>query len=124
MCGIAGMRTPGRGVERTTIEAMLGPMHHRGPDGEGLWVGDGIGLGMRRLAIVDVAGGDQPLVSEDGSVHVVFNGEIYNHLDLRGPLADRGHTFASETDGEVIPHLYEEMGPDFVARLDGIFAFA
>jgi asparagine synthase (glutamine-hydrolysing) len=99
-------------------------MHHRGPDGEGLWVGDGVALGMRRLAIVDVAGGDQPLVNEDGSIRVVFNGEIYNHLDLRGPLAAGGHRFASETDGEVIPHLYEEMGPDFVARLDGIFAFA
>jgi asparagine synthase (glutamine-hydrolysing) len=102
---------------------MLAEMHHRGPDGEGLWVEGETGLGMRRLAIVDVAGGQQPLCSEDGAVKVVFNGEIYNHGELRAGLAQRGHVFASETDGEIIPHLYEEYGPAFVEQLDGIFAF-
>jgi asparagine synthase (glutamine-hydrolysing) len=124
MCGIAGIRSPGVRVERSALESMLAQMHHRGPDGEGLWVDGEVGLGMRRLAIVDVAGGQQPLKSEDGAVKVVFNGEIYNHRDLREWLGERGHEFASESDGEVIPHLYEELGPDFVARLDGIFGFA
>ena len=79
---------------------------------------------MRRLAIVDVEGGQQPLANEDGTVKVVFNGEIYNHQDLRQLLRGRGHSFTSETDGEVIPHLYEEFGPEFVGRLDGISGFA
>jgi asparagine synthase (glutamine-hydrolysing) len=124
MCGIAGVRSPGRAVDRAVLEAMLAQMHHRGPDGEGLWVDGEIGLGMRRLAIVDVAGGQQPLANEDGTVKVVFNGEIYNHEELRALLRARGHTFTSDTDGEVIPHLYEEFGPGFVERLDGIFGFA
>jgi asparagine synthase (glutamine-hydrolysing) len=124
MCGIAGVRTPGSAVDRSVVAAMLAQMHHRGPDGEGLWVDGDVALGMRRLAIVDVEGGKQPLVNEDGAVKVVFNGEIYNHLELRELLRGRGHSFTSDTDGEVIPHLYEEFGPDFVDRLDGIFAFA
>src|SRR4051795_2639409 len=124
MCGIAGIRSPGEAVDRGVLDGMLAQMHHRGPDGEGKWVDGEIGLGMRRLAIVDVEGGQQPLLSEDGAVKVVFNGEIYNHRELRELLSGRGHAFTSETDGEVIPHLYEEFGPDFVARLDGIFGFA
>src|SRR3954447_625246 len=124
MCGIAGIRTPGSAVDPEVVASMLAQMHHRGPDGEGSWVDGETGLGMRRLAIVDIAGGRQPLANEDGTLKVVFNGEIYNHAALRRLLGDRGHSFRSETDGEVIPHLYEEFGPDFVDRLDGIFAFA
>jgi asparagine synthase (glutamine-hydrolysing) len=124
MCGIAGIHTPGKRVDTAVVAAMLAQMHHRGPDGEGSFVEDDIGLGMRRLAIVDVEGGRQPLANEDGSIKVVFNGEIYNHAELRRDLAPRGHRFASDSDGEVIPHLYEQYGPDFVERLDGIFAFA
>jgi len=103
---------------------MVGAMAHRGPDGESLWVGDDVALGMRRLAIVDVQEGMQPLRNEHGDVHVVFNGEIYNHTALRADLSSRGHWFRSRTDGEVIPHLYEEWGPEFPARLNGIFAIA
>jgi asparagine synthase (glutamine-hydrolysing) len=124
MCGIAGIHSPGAAVDRSVLAQMLARMHHRGPDGEGMWVEGEVGLGMRRLAIVDVEGGRQPLLNEDGSVKVVFNGEIYNHLELRDLLGQRGHAFTSDTDGEVIPHLYEEFGPEFADRLDGIFAFA
>ena len=124
MCGIAGICTPGEPVDAAVLARMVTAMTHRGPDDEGMWVDGDVGLGMRRLAIVDVGGGAQPLRSEDGSVHVVFNGEIYNHRALRADLAARGHRFASETDGEVIAHLWEEHGPRGVARLDGIFALA
>jgi asparagine synthase (glutamine-hydrolysing) len=102
---------------------MVAALRHRGPDGEALWLDGPVGLGMRRLAIVDVAGGEQPLCSEDDTIKVVFNGEIYNHRALRAELLRAGHSLCSETDGEVIPHLYEEHGPAFVERLDGIFAF-
>ncbi len=122
MCGIAGLLTPGVAVDPAVLRAVVAAMVHRGPDGSGTWVDRDVGLGTRRLAIVDVAGGEQPLASEDGRIRVVFNGEIYNHDELRGGLAARGHTLASRTDGEVIAHLYEELGDRFVERLDGIFA--
>lgn len=122
MCGIAGIHTPGVAVNPDVLAAMVDRMRHRGPDGEGAWISDDIGLGMRRLAIVDPEHGDQPLTSEDGSIVVVFNGEIYNHTELRERLG--AHRLASHTDGEVLSHLYEEEGPDFVRRLNGIFAFA
>ncbi len=99
-------------------------MAHRGPDGESLWLGGEVALGMRRLAIVDLPGGTQPLRNESGDIYAVFNGEIYNHTALRADLSSRGHWFRSRTDGEVIPHLYEEWGPEFAARLNGIFAIA
>ena len=124
MCGIAGMVTPGAAVDPGTLGSMVAAMTHRGPDGSGHWIDGEVGLGMRRLAIVDVAGGEQPLSNEDGGVRVVFNGEIYNHQDLRRWLAGRGHRLASRTDGEVIAHAYEELGERFVERLDGIFAIA
>jgi asparagine synthase (glutamine-hydrolysing) len=124
MCGIAGIFTPGTAVDGDVLEVMVATMAHRGPDGEGTWLGGDVGLGMRRLAIVDVAHGRQPLASEDGSVRVVFNGEIYNHRALRRELMARGHRLASATDGEVIAHLWEEHGPGCVAHLDGIFAVA
>jgi asparagine synthase (glutamine-hydrolysing) len=124
MCGIAGILTPGTAVDSVTLRTMVAAMFHRGPDGSGLWLDNDVGLGMRRLAIVDVAGGEQPLASEDGNIRVVFNGEIYNHEELRSWLSSRGHTLASRTDGEVIAHLYEELGERFVERLNGIFAIA
>lgn len=124
MCGIAGILTPGVPANREVLERMVGAMAHRGPDGESLWSEGDVALGMRRLAIVDVHGGTQPLRNEAGTVHVVFNGEIYNHEQLRVELQARGHRFRSRTDGEVIPHLYEELGPEFPGRLNGIFAIA
>jgi asparagine synthase (glutamine-hydrolysing) len=103
---------------------MVASMIHRGPDGDGFWVENDVGLGMRRLSIMDIEGGKQPLASEDGLIRMVFNGEIYNHEELRQDLLAAGHRFTTRTDGEVIPHLYEQYGLDAVARLDGLFAFA
>ena len=97
---------------------------HRGPDGDGFWDAPGIALGMRRLAIIDPAGGHQPLRDESGDVIAVFNGELYNHAELRAGLERRGHRLRSGSDGEVIPHLYQEHGPRFVEQLNGIFAIA
>jgi asparagine synthase (glutamine-hydrolysing) len=124
MCGIAGIITPGVPVQREILARMVGAMSHRGPDGESLWGEEDVALGVRRLAIIDVQGGAQPLRNEASTVHVVFNGEIYNHEELRAELRECGHRFRSRTDGEVIPHLYEELGPEFAQRLNGIFAIA
>lgn len=121
MCGIAG--TSGFGDARL-IRAMTDTIVHRGPDGDGFFVGDGVCLGNRRLAIQDVAGGSQPMSNEDGSVVVVYNGETYNYPELRRRVLDRGHQLHTTCDTEVIPHLYEDEGIGFVARLNGIFAFA
>lgn len=106
------------------MRSMVARLVHRGPDGEGYHAEPGLALGMRRLAIVDLAGGAQPLYNETGDVAVVFNGEIYNHRELRGWLEDRGHELSSETDGAVLPHLFEEHGVGFVERLNGIFGVA
>jgi asparagine synthase (glutamine-hydrolysing) len=97
---------------------------HRGPDGEGVFVGPGVGLGMRRLAVIDLATGDQPVSNGAGDIQVVFNGEIYNYRELRQELIARGHSFRSSGDSEVIPHLYEEYGLDFMVRMNGMFAIA
>jgi asparagine synthase (glutamine-hydrolysing) len=97
---------------------------HRGPDEEGIFVKDGIGLGMRRLSIIDLAGGQQPVFNEDRTAWIVFNGEIYNFEELREDLLKRGHRFSTHSDTETIVHLYEEMGPDCVNKLRGMFAFA
>jgi asparagine synthase (glutamine-hydrolysing) len=126
MCGIAGElrfdRTDRASADR--VRAMCEVMVHRGPDDFGGHVQGEVGLGMRRLSIVDVAGGHQPLANEDGTVTVVCNGEIYNSAALREALTARGHRFRSRTDVEVIVHLYEEEGPDAVRALEGMFAFA
>ncbi|MBI4536540.1 MAG: asparagine synthase (glutamine-hydrolyzing) [candidate division NC10 bacterium] len=106
------------------LEQMVGVLAHRGPDDEGVWVGPEVGLGMRRLSIIDLAGGRQPMTNEDGSLHIVFNGEIYNHRDLRGDLESRGHLFRTRSDTEAILHLYEEAGEHCVETLRGMFAFA
>jgi asparagine synthase (glutamine-hydrolysing) len=126
MCGICGMayRDPARQPDRTVLGAMSAVIRHRGPDSAGFHAGPGVGLGARRLAIIDVACGDQPVANEDGTVHVVFNGEIYNHELLRTELQRRGHHFRTHVDTEVIVHLYEELGAGCVTRLRGMFAFA
>src|SRR4051794_11350174 len=124
MCGIAGIHAPGGDADAQLVAAMTGRLVHRGPDGEGFHQGPEIALGNRRLAIIDPEHGHQPLFNEDGQVVVVFNGELYNHADLRAGLEARGHRLRSGSDGEVIPHLYEEEGPRFVERLNGIFAIA
>ena len=125
MCGIAGILSfDGRPVAPARVRTMTDAMIHRGPDDEGFYFGQGVGLGMRRLAIIDLATGRQPIASEDGSVQVVLNGEIYNFQELRRRLEARGHRFATATDTEVIVHLYEELGPACVEELRGMFAFA
>jgi asparagine synthase (glutamine-hydrolysing) len=103
---------------------MAAAMVHRGPDDDGFYLDETAGLGFRRLSIIDVAGGHQPLTNEDGSLQLVFNGEIYNHPELRARLEEAGHRFCTHSDGEVILHLYEEQGPALVDDLNGIFAFA
>jgi asparagine synthase (glutamine-hydrolysing) len=126
MCGIAGIlyADPERPVDRAVLAAMADAIAHRGPDAEGFLVEPGVGLAHRRLAIIDLEGGDQPIGNEDDSVQVVFNGEIYNYAGLRTGLEARGHRFRTRSDTEVLVHLYEEHGDDLVHRLRGMFAFA
>jgi asparagine synthase (glutamine-hydrolysing) len=124
MCGIAGIYDTAATPDPATVRAMVGAMVHRGPDGEGFHLDEDAALGMRRLAIIDVEGGRQPLYNERGDVVVVFNGEIYNHRELRSRLEGRGHRLSSGSDGAVLPHLYEELGEHFVDDLNGIFAIA
>src|SRR5438132_101799 len=126
MCGIAGVfeLDPRRPVSREVVGSMVDAVRHRGPDDDGFFFADGIGLGMCRLSIIDVAGGKQPLCDESGDVVVMQNGEIYNYRELRAALLRRGHRFATESDTEVIAHLYEDAGTDFARSLNGMFAIA
>jgi asparagine synthase (glutamine-hydrolysing) len=126
MCGIAGMvqNDPDGAVNQAAIHQMCQAIVHRGPDDEGIFVKAGAGLGMRRLSIIDLAGGHQPVFNEDKTVAIVFNGEIYNFQELRPQLESRGHRFSTHTDTEVIVHLYEEYGAECVQKLRGMFAFA
>lgn len=126
MCGIAGIiyADPDRPVEPGLLKAMGDAIAHRGPDAEGFWSEPGVGLTHRRLSIIDLEGGDQPIGNEDGSIQVVFNGEIYNYRELRRDLEGRGHQFRTRSDTEVLVHLYEEVGADLAGRLRGMFAFA
>ncbi len=125
MCGIAGVISlGGRPVLEGELRAMCDAMAHRGPDGEGFYAAPGVGLGMRRLSIIDLETGQQPIRNEDGTVWVVMNGEIYNFKTLREELRALGHTFSSATDTEVIVHLYEEFGVRCVDHLRGMFTFA
>src|ERR1700758_8406 len=126
MCGIAGIVSAEAGdrIDPAAIHRMCTAILHRGPDDEGVFVKDGTGLGMRRLSIIDLSGGHQPVFNEDRTVWVVFNGEIYNFPELRADLMQRGHHFSTHTDTEVIVHLYEELGADCVNKLRGMFAFA
>ena len=126
MCGIAGVLEFGRDkrADAAALRAMCGVISHRGPDDEGFYTDGAVAIGMRRLSIVDVAGGHQPLTNEDGTLWIVFNGEIYNHLALREQLITRGHRYSTHSDTETVIHLYEEYGAECVEHLRGMFAFA
>jgi asparagine synthase (glutamine-hydrolysing) len=127
MCGIAGLvyRDANHPVDRALLGKLERAIRHRGPDDVGLWVGPGVGLAHRRLSIIDLSpAGHQPMANEDETVWISFNGEIYNFRELREGLVARGHRFRSRTDSEVIVHLYEELGPRCIERLDGMFALA
>lgn len=129
MCGITGWanlnaRTPPADGAEELLHSMCERMVNRGPDAEGLLVTTGVALGMRRLAIIDLLTGEQPTYNEDRSVAVILNGEIYNYRELRQDLEKRGHRFRSQSDTEVLPHLYEEYGDAMVEQLNGMFAFA
>ena len=126
MCGIAGkfVFQQGQRVSVSLLKQMCDTLVHRGPDDEGYYLDGPIGLGHRRLSIIDLEAGRQPISNEDENVWVVFNGEIYNYLELRNDLISRNHTFRTQTDTEVLVHLYEERGEDFVSALRGMFAFA
>ncbi len=126
MCGIAGyfQRERGRPVDESVLRRMNAALVHRGPDSEGYFARDGLGLGMRRLRIVDLEGGEQPITNAAGDVVVTFNGEIYNHLELRRDLEARGRVFRTRSDTEVLVHLYDEYGVDMLERLNGMFAIA
>src|SRR5262245_33910477 len=127
MCGIAGFVGPGLGLAHTAwdvLDRMCRVIAHRGPDDQGMTVKDGAALGMRRLAIIDLSRGHQPISGEDGSVTVVFNGEIYNYQELQRDLEARGHRFRTHSDTEVIVHAYEEFGAACVDHFRGMFVFA
>ena len=124
MCGIAGYVLSEGKADQARVRAMCDCLRHRGPDDEGFHLDAGCALGMRRLSIIDLPGGHQPISNEDGSVWVVFNGEIYNYRELRADLESRGHRFRTHSDTETLVHLYEDAGPGGVARLRGMFAYA
>lgn len=123
MCGICGRYSPD-GIEAIDLQPMLDSMAHRGPDDEAIYVNGRIGLGSRRLSVIDLPGGRQPLSNEKGTIWIVHNGEIYNYRELRRELEESGHVFRTESDTEVIVHLYEEHGERCVEKLNGMFAFA
>ena len=126
MCGIVGIvqGTNAGATDRETVRRMASSIRHRGPDDEGFYESEGVMLGMRRLSIIDLAGGHQPIANEDESVWVICNGEIYNYRALRTDLERQGHRFRSQSDVEVIVHLYEEYGDNFVSHLSGMFSIA
>ena len=124
MCGIAGKLSCSRAIDRGLLERMCAAIEHRGPDSRGTFMADGVGIGIQRLRVIDLVTGDQPIYNEDRSVVVVLNGEIYNFEALRHELERRGHTFETQSDTEVIVHLYEEHGRSCVSHLRGMFAFA
>jgi asparagine synthase (glutamine-hydrolysing) len=123
VCGICGKYSQS-GVRSEELRKMLQTIAHRGPDDEGVYINGHIGIGNRRLAIIDVTGGNQPICNEDETIRIVHNGEIYNYKILKRELEEKGHIFRTNTDTEVIVHLYEELGERCVDRLSGMFAFA
>src|SRR5262245_12057226 len=127
MCGVAGIFYHGElshVVDEKILQSMTRALSHRGPDDEGYYIGGCVGLGHRRLSIIDLAGGHQPLPNEDESIWVICNGEVYDFLPLRRELEKKGHRFRTQSDSEILVHLYEEEGELFVRRLRGMFAFA
>src|ERR1700685_4538627 len=126
MCGICGIFFSDRSwrVQAGVLAAMNERIVHRGPDDDGFFAEENVGLAMRRLSIIDVKSGQQPLANENQDVWIVFNGEIYNHVELRAGLEARGHRYRTHSDTETIVHLYEEYGRDCVKHLRGMFAFA
>src|SRR6185503_16065219 len=127
MCGINGIAFSGRSrrrVDATDLKTMRDVITHRGPDDEGIYIDENVGLGHRRLSIVDVASGHQPMTNEDGSLYITYNGEVYNHADYRDELESRGHVYRTHCDTETILHLYEDYGDACVEHLRGMFAFA
>ncbi len=124
MCGIAGFYLPNREGDPALLRAMCDPIIHRGPDDEGYHLGGGCGIGMRRLSIIDLRTGHQPISNEDDSVWVVFNGEIYNYGELRRDLIAKGHAFKTNSDTETLVHLYEEEGTQGIGKLRGMFAYS
>jgi asparagine synthase (glutamine-hydrolysing) len=123
MCGIAGYLLRKEPAREELVRAMCAQIRHRGPDDEGVYVAGGCGIGMRRLSIIDLSTGHQPVSNEDGTVWVVFNGEVYNYQELRADLIARGHRFRTNSDTETLVHLYEEHGAEGLALLRGMFAF-
>ena len=125
MCGICGIfDQTGAPVDHAILDRMADAIRHRGPDGEGRYIDHEVGLGHRRLSIIDLQGGAQPISNEDGTLQIVFNGEIYNFIELRRELQAFGHVFRTRSDTEVIVHAYEQWGTECVTRLNGMFAFA
>ena len=125
MCGIVGIfNRDSRPVDAVSIKRMADALQHRGPDGEGVFTENGIGLGHRRLSIIDPELGHQPMYCDDQSVVVVFNGEIYNYKEVRADLSELGHKFRTDSDTEVILHAYLEWGVDCQTRFNGMWAFA
>jgi asparagine synthase (glutamine-hydrolysing) len=126
MCGIAGIYNldPHASVSQDLVSKLCQTIVRRGPDDEGIYIGENVGLGMRRLSIIDVAGGHQPIANEDGSLRIVFNGEIFNHETLQAGLRRRGHQFTTRSDTETVLHLFEEEGPACLRHLRGMFAIA
>ncbi|MCB0687111.1 MAG: asparagine synthase (glutamine-hydrolyzing), partial [Saprospiraceae bacterium] len=124
MCGICGKLTNNKRIDPSDLQHMVDPIVHRGPDDEGFFIDENLGFAFRRLSIIDLHSGHQPLANEDDSIWIIFNGEIYNFQELRSDLIAKGHQFKTATDTETIVHLYEEMGEKCVTKLRGMFAFA
>ena len=126
MCGICGAFNFDREnkIHESDLKQMCKVITHRGPDDEGIYVKQNIGIGMRRLSIIDLSTGRQPISNEDGTVWIVFNGEIYNHQEIKRELLQKGHQFKTKSDTEVILHAYEEYGEDCPKKLNGMFGFA
>src|SRR4051812_39456114 len=126
MCGIAGMfnRPARQSVAEGELRQMLAFLRHRGPDEFGILLDREVGLGSARLSIIDLGGGSQPIANEDETLWIVFNGEIFNYIELRADLEARGHLFRTSSDTEVILHLYEEFGPECLQKMNGQFAIA
>ncbi|MGL4484417.1 MAG: asparagine synthetase B family protein, partial [Anaerovoracaceae bacterium] len=124
MCGLLGFYSPSTKNKEKIVKRMTDRIIHRGPDSEGLYCDDKVGLGFRRLSIIDLEGGTQPILNEDKSKLIFFNGEIYNYQEIREELINKGHEFSTGADTEVILHGYEEYGVEILQKLRGMFAFA